>query len=406
ETQIGITEEISVQKQKMFMLSGSLKEAIAETEKLSAAFPNESRYYSMLAELHLSNKDYNKALNYYNKVTEIDPTNPYVRISLAEYYRTIGNKHQSFVELKKGFANPTLDIDTKIQVMMSYYSVTEIYDELKGQAFELAEVLVETHPDDPKSHSMLADFLVREERYEEARDSFRKVISLDASRYIIWETLLRLDIMLNDIGSLEIDSQKTIELFPLQPMPYMFAGLGAYQSNHYTDALKMFNAGKDMVVDDIELAAEFYMYLGDVYNQLKDHKLSDQSYEKSLQLKPDNPSVLNNFSYFLALRKARLDEAEQMAKRANELAPDNKHYLDTYAWVLYQKGNYPEALRWLERALQHTGTDNAVVLEHYGDVLFKLYRINEAQEYWRRAAKTGKGSEFLEKKIKEGILYE
>lgn len=406
EKQTGTIEEISVQKQKLYLLSGNFKDAIAETERLSATFPNEPRYYSMLAELHLSNKNYEKALQNYNKVLILDPSNPYIRISLAEYYKTIGNKNQSAIELKKGFANPNLDVDTKIQVMISFYGVDEIYTKYKIEAMELARVLVETHPADPKANTLYADFLIKDEKYEEARQSFRKAINIDPSRYAIWETLLRLDIMLNDMESLEKDSQKAMELFPLQPLPYLLAGIGDHQTKRYEEAVKKFNSGKDLVVDDNELSSEFYMYLGDTYNQLKNYNLSDQSYEKSLKLKPDNPYVLNNYSYFLSLRKTRLDEAEAMAQRANELSPNNKHYLDTYAWVLYQKGNYSGALEWLQKALEHSGSDNAVVLEHFGDALYKLGRTREALEYWKKAKETGEGSDFLDKKIKDGILYE
>src|SRR5690606_28140386 len=44
--------------------------------------------------------------------------------------------------------------------------------------------------------------------------------------------------------------------------------------------------------------------LGDVYNSMKEYERSDQAYEEALRLKPDNDVVLNNYSYFLALRKA------------------------------------------------------------------------------------------------------
>ena len=51
--------------------------------------------------------------------------------------------------------------------------------------------------------------------------------------------------------------------------------------------------------------------------------------------------------------------------------------------------------------------ENAEVLEHYGDVLYKLGRTKEAKEYWKRALRAGKGgSEFLEKKVNDGVLYE
>ena len=116
--------------------------AVEEIEKLSEQFPNDTRFYAMLAELHYNKKMYDKALFYYNKILQKDPYDKFIHISLAGYYREIGQKEKSYQELKLGFENPNLDIDTKIQILLSYYNVTQIYSELKPQAFELSQILV------------------------------------------------------------------------------------------------------------------------------------------------------------------------------------------------------------------------------------------------------------------------
>ena len=70
------------------------------------------------------------------------------------------------------------------------------------------------------------------------------------------------------------------------------------------------------------------------------------------------------------------------------------------SWV-----NMSKPCEWIGKSL--ISVENGEVLEHYGDVLFKLGKEKEAREYWKRALKDGNGgSEFLEKKVKEGILYE
>jgi len=67
-------------------------------------------------------------------------------MSLADYYRKNGNKEKAFEELKLGFANPNLDIDTKVNILLNFYSINQLYTDLKEQAFELSKILVETHP--------------------------------------------------------------------------------------------------------------------------------------------------------------------------------------------------------------------------------------------------------------------
>ena len=405
EQKLGINEDISIQKEKIYIMMGKPEKAIEEIQKLSSAFPDESRYLEMLAELYMTGGMYEQALEIYNQILKIDPENPYINISLSDYYRKMGDKAKSFEYLKAGFANPNLDIDTKVSILLAYYSVTELYNSYKAEAFELAGILVATHPNDPKSHSIYADFLVQDKQYEEARQSFRKVISIDSTKYLIWEQLLFVEAELGDNPAMISESKRALELFPDQPMLYMFAGASSFQLKDYESAARYFKNGANFVVFNDKMLAQFYSYLGDTYFQLKDHEKSDEAYEKVLKIEPDNVLVLNNYAYYLSLRGVNLEKAEQMAKRAVELEPANSSYLDTYGWVLFKLGRYKEAEEWIDKALQG-GEESAVVIEHYGDVLWKLNEKKEAVNYWEKARKAGEGSEFLEKKVQDKTYYE
>ena len=406
ESQMGISEEISIQKQKIYVAQKKPLKAAAELEKLAAAFPDQSRYQALLAEMYMAAKMPEKALAAYQHLAEIDPTNPYIHISLSDFYRQQGDKQRSFDELKLGFANPALDIDTKIRVMLAYYSLSEIYEGMKDQAIELAQILEATHPKDPKSHSMYADFLVRDNKTEEARNEFRVVISLDSSKYVVWESILQIDAQLSDYSALKSESERAIELFPLQPFPYLMNGAAFSQMKRYQEAVNSFNTGAKLVTGNDQLLSQFYAYLGDAYNALKDNNASDQAYDKSLILNPNDPYVLNNYAYFLSLRGKNLEKAETMAKKSTESDPKNPSNIDTYAWVLYKLGKYDAAEATILKAIDLQEKADPTILEHYGDILYKLGKTDKALEYWQKAASAGEGSEFLDKKIKEKTLYE
>jgi len=116
--------------------------------------------------------------------------------------------------------------------------------------------------------------------------------------------------------------------------------------------------------------------------------------------------VLNNYAYYLSLRNEKLDKAELMSRKAVELDPGNGSNMDTYGWVLYKEGKYEDAKEWIGKAMENGEDTSAVVLEHYGDVMWQLGDKKEAQKYWEKAQKAGKGSEFLEKKVRDKMLYE
>jgi tetratricopeptide (TPR) repeat protein len=406
EARAGVSEEISIQKQKIYLRENDLEGAEKELRNLIAANPAESRYYSILAEFYMANDQLEKALETYRKVKEIDPENPYIHMALADYYRKTGNKEKSYEELKLGFANPNLDIDTKVNILLSFYSVNQIYNDLKDEAFVLSKILVETHPRDPKAYSIYGDLLVQDKKYAEARESFLKVLEYDSSRYAVWEEVMRLDLQTEEEEHLAAISQRAIELFPEQPLPYLFSGLANFQLKNYEQAAKVLNNGVKVVVNNDEMLAQFFMYLGDTWHAMQQEELSFTAYEQSLKLNYNNAYVLNNYAYYLSLRGKELEKAEKMAEKAVSLEPENASFQDTYGWVLYKLGRYEDAREWIGKALSDKDGPSADVLEHYGDVAFKLGNTAQAIEYWNMAKKKGGGSPLLEKKINDKKLYE
>ena len=406
ENKVGISEDISLQKVKIYLLLNDLPKAQTELEILVAAYPDDTHYLSILAEFFMNNKMQDKGLETYRKIQQADPENPYVHMSMADYYRKNGEKQKAFEELKLGFANPNLDIDTKVNILLSFFNVNQLPEDSKAMVFELSRILTRVHPNDPKAHSIYGDFLVQDKKNEEAREEYLKVIALDSSKFVVWEEILRLDLILEKYDHLLEYSKRTIELFPDQPDSYLFEGIGSFQQKNYGNAVKVFNQGLKLVAGNDELLSEFYMYLGDTYHSLKDTSESDKAYEKSLSIKNDNAYVLNNYAYYLSLRNHDLEKAETMSKKAVTLDPKNSSFQDTYGWVLFKLQRYDDARTWVGKALEDKDSVSAEVMEHYGDILFKLGDSGQALEYWQKAKAKGPGSPLLDKKIAEKKLIE
>jgi tetratricopeptide (TPR) repeat protein len=173
------------------------------------------------------------------------------------------------------------------------------------------------------------------------------------------------------------------------------------QQKDYEKAVKSFSKGEKMTTEDLKLRAQFLANQGDAYHSLNKHTESDEAYDKALKLDPDNAYVLNNYSYYLSLRKANLEKAKQMSAYSNKLEPNNSSFLDTYAWILFQLEDYAGAREWQEKAIKADGEKSGTVLEHYGDILFKLGKKAEAVEYWKKAKQAGTDSETINRKISE-----
>ncbi len=406
ENNIGVTEESSMQKLKIYKNTNNIDKAVEEAKKLIKAFPKEGKYYGILGELYQDKGLFDKALQAYNDLLVIDPTNAYVHLSLADLYRNQKQNEKAFQEIKIAFQSKGLDIDTKVKILLSYYSITETFSELKADADELCKIIVAVHPDEAKAFSIYGDFLFRDKKYEAARKEYRMSISLDKEKYALWNQLLVIESELNDYVSMQKESKDAMELFPNQAAPYFFSGIANVQLKNYQTAVDDLTEGKEFVFDNKLLLSQFYATIGDAQNQLKNNNESDAAYDKSLELDPTNVYVLNNYAYYLSLRNKNLEMAESMSKKSNELEPNNNSYQDTYGWVLYQLKKYDDAKVWVGKAIENGGKANGTLLEHYGDILFQLGDKNAAINYWIEAKKYSGHSDAIEKKIADKKLYE
>jgi tetratricopeptide (TPR) repeat protein len=408
EEEFGVNKDVSMEKQRIYMEMKKYDKAVAEVMKLINLNPRDPQLYGVLAEIYQSQGEFDKALDAYEKLKSIDPDNPYLHLSLADYYRTKGDNETAFKELKLAFENKDLDLQTKLQIIASYYTLFELHAELQSQALELSEALVKAHPEESKVYGIYADFLVKQKKYEEARDNYRMALKLDASSpFELYRNLLFLDQELSDWDAVMTDSKEAMDKFPNQPLPYLFNGFSNSRKKKYRDAVESFNTGLKLVLDDKGLEKDFYSNLGDNYNNLKEYSKSDEAYEKALKIDSADSYVLNNYSYYLSLRNEKLDKAEEMSRRSNQISPANASFEDTYAWILYKRGNYNEAVKWAYKALNNGADNNATVLEHMGDIQYKLGSPDKALEYWQKAKAAGTDvTEFLDKKIQDKKLYE
>ncbi len=405
EMLMGVTPQLTKQIADLYLRLDKKDSALMQYEKLVKFNPENTRSYAMLAEFASKNGLPKTAEWAYRQIIRLNPQDPYVHISLADFYRKNGNPEKAFEELKKGFANPKLDVKSKVNLLLTYYS-GQLTDEKKKQALALADVIKKTHPEDSLAETFYASMLYTNKKYKEARPLFTKLVKTDSTNYGIWEQLLFCDLYLNDSVSLTATAPKVIKLFPQKPIPYLLAGIGEFQMKHFKKAKTYLEKGKEFAVGNPALLENFYSTLGDTYHSLKENKKAYYAYDQVLQLNSENTIVLNNYAYYLALDGVQLDKAAAMAKKAVELDPYNQNNLDTYAWVLYKQKKYTQALKWEQKALDNGGNKSGVVVEHYGDILYRLGKHKEALTWWKKALKLKDHSKLLSKKIKTGKLYE
>ena len=402
EKKVGINDQISVEKQQIYQAAGKKKEALAELQKLIDFNPKEPRYYGLMADYYLSEKDDVNALKYYMKILEIDPENGFVLFSLTSFYREKEDKEKAWEYAKKGFMNKTVEVETKIQF---YLMITAGPDKpffTDDQITELVDILVKTNPEDFRVYTVYAEFLISKGKLAEAREQLRKVLETQKDNYMIWERMILISNDLLDFKSIYTDSEKALDLFPNQPTLYGLKAVACLQLEKYDEALEILKEGEPYLLDNKIMKIQFGLYRAEAYYKLNRVEEAFKAFDEVITLDPENWMAMNNYAYYLSVRNENLEKAEELSSKAVRANPENSTYLDTYAWVLFMRKDYALAKFYMETAMKNGGDKNGVIIEHYGDILIMLGEKEKALEQWKKALATGEGTKFLSEKIKQG----
>ena len=406
EKQKGIEKSVSIQKSKLYMQINKKESAIKELVNLLDKFPKDTEVMEILAETYLLNNQKKSAMNLFEKISFLNPDKGRIHLTLADYYRQEGDNNKSFEELTLAFKSKQLNIDTKIRVLASYLQIMLLNENLKKQAYLLSEILIEEHGESIKARAIHADILYTDNKFQQAKEQYILVLEKEKSKPEIWTQVLFIQAEQKDFEEMIKTSKEALSYFPMNPLFYYFNGISNKWLKNYDKAISSLEIGINFVVDNDLLLLEFYSSMADSYHAIRNHNKSDSLYDVAIKIDPENTLVLNNYAYYLSLRKKDLEKALKMSLIANTIEKNNSTYEDTHAWILYQSNEYEKAKEWILRSLSNGGKESAIIIEHYGDILYKLGDIEKALIQWKKAFEMGGESESLRKKIQEKKIYE
>lgn len=403
EQKFGKDDNIIIARQEIYLKQKQPKKAIEEVTSIIEKEPDSTKGYLLLANLYLKLDKPKEAIKVLDEGHARIPGDPYISLSKADAYHNLKDEEKSARELKLAFASERMDFEGKMRLLISLMSDPKS-SEMAPIIRDLANTLTISYPADARAFALYGDILAQQKQLKEAREQYLKAIDINSRVNTIWEQLLQIELSLGMQKEALAHAYKASALFPQQPLTQFFSGHAFFMEKKYTDARSCFEAALNYVEEkNTMLLTQVYSSLGDTYHALDMFAESDQAYEEALAIDSNNVGTLNNYAYYLSLRKTNLETAAKMSKKSNELEPNNPTFQDTYAWVLFQQGNYTEALKWIEKAITTSGETSFALLEHYGDILFKLGDIEKAVSKWKEAKATGETTgenvELLTKKI-------
>ena len=259
--------------------------------------------------------------------------------------------------------------------------------------------------DFPLADLLLADALVRRERYLEALDVYQSIRSGVPAH---WAAQLSASSALDELGRQEeaidllraLADQRTDRSDPLVRMADMLRG-----ESRFDEAIEAYDEAMERAPELAESDWTFLYRRGIALERAKNWERAERDLVRAIDLNPDHAHLLNYLGYSWIDRGENLAEGEELILRAVSLLPNDGFIVDSLGWAYYRTGRMEEAVEALERAVVLRSED-PVINDHLGDAYWAVGRRAEARFQWIRAQRTADDEDLLlaiEDKLANGL---
>lgn len=404
EVKEGKSEQLSMEKYRIYLQMGDKEKAFTEIENLSKEYPNDLRYRVMLGDSYLDNDRIDEAYAIFQEALATDPENAQAQLSLAAYYERMGMDSLFYAQQEAVLMNRKLDSGVKVEVMRRIILQNEQAGGDSTRVFQLFTRLLNAPQEDAAMATLCYSYMQHKQMDDSmAVPVLEKILEVEPDNIAARYSLLMVAVRKNDYEEAVRICEPAIQYNPEELAFYYYLGVSYFQTDRNPDALSVLQKGVLQVnpQSDKKLVSDFYTFIGDLHHSMDNQPACYEAYDSALVYNPDNIGVLNNYAYFLSLERCDLDRAEEMSYRTVKAEPKNDTYLDTYAWILFEKGRYTEARIYIDEAMKNGGAESATIVEHSGDIYFMLGEEDKALDFWKQAAGMEHESKTLEQKIKQ-----
>lgn len=380
---------------RLHLAQNQYKEAMVPARRayeMQSQNPNIVQMYAVVLQL---NKKTKQAVQIYEQLYRLDPSDEGTTGRMVELYRELGNLESALQLLDEmleqaGENKPAI----LIQKALVYWELKRV-----AEAHKLLEKLTAEYPESDRVRYLYGFSLERIEKYEDALNVYRafdEKSSLkpqaDVRIVAIHRQLKQYDQAIAKAEELLKDEGADSELYGLAASAYADA-------QRYDDAIAALQKGYKKFPAKVRL-----LFMAGVYHEKSgDIKACIEVMKEVIRKDAANSSAYNYLGYIYAERGENLEEAEHLIQKAIELKPDDGFYLDSLGWVYFQKGNHKLALDYLDRALKIEPKEG-VIMEHVADVKKAMGDNPGAVDFYKKALATDlepKDKERIEKKHAE-----
>lgn len=258
---------------------GSEKDNLIEQIKKN---PKEESNYIALIYLYSESNQEEKALEVTKKLEAEIPTSVWAQVSLFKNYLNANDGDKAVKSMSMVFASPQIDNKIKHR-MLNEFLIFSLDKPQYDADLEKAISYFDTDKE-VKVAKEIAKFYQNKKHWDKAIVYYEIYLKTNPDDVGAQLLLCQVYTEKKQFDVLAKKAENLIEIFPLQPQFYYFAGLGYNQLQQYKKAKDYLEMGLDYPVEDNVLEINFNIQLGEAYSGLGDAKKKEFYFSKADKL--------------------------------------------------------------------------------------------------------------------------
>lgn len=241
--------------------------------------PKEEANYIALIYLYSESNQEDKAENIAKQLEKEIPTSDFAQVSLFKFHLNNNDGEKAVKAMNIALASSKIDEKIKHRILNEFL----IFVKDKPQYDSDLDHAIGYFKNDREVEvaKEIGKFYHAKKNWEKAAKYYEMHLKLKPEDM---ETSMLLFEVYTENKQFDVLAKKAdslIELFPLQPQFYYYAGLGYNQQKNFKKAKDLLEMGLDYVVDNRALEVNFYIQLGEAFNGLGDMKKKEFYFSKA-----------------------------------------------------------------------------------------------------------------------------
>lgn len=402
EKKEGETFDIFSEKIKLYSQTEGDEKVISELERRMAENPDELPVQMLLSQMYMVNGMNDKAGSLFQSMLEKNPDSEEVNAAVIGFYEkndsVMFRKRVSEIVCGKDFSEELKDfVLTRVLVSEKTKNDTVFLDSMFKDAISSISF------DDTAVLIKYAQYLQMNGKTDDMIPVLEEVFRRNPTIEVVNYTLFSYYLEKADNEGVFVHSAQGMKNAPQELFYYFYNALHYLENKDYGKVIEVCTAAVQYITKDsqTELVSYIYSIMASSYHETGEDDKCFAACEKALMYSPNNPTMLNDYAYFLALAGKDIEKAEELAYKAVGFSPEDVNILDTYAWVMFVKGDYAVAQEYIEKALSLSDKPGDTIYEHAGDIYIMNGMPDKAVEMWKKAKEAGSESKTLDMKIKQ-----